>query len=62
MRGRDFRNGDPVGFEVGQNIMLVCEKQEKLLPASVINRESKLRADDLCKRLDVKKLLKETIG
>lgn len=58
---KELRNGDPF-IEVGKNIMLVCEKQEKLLPASVINRELKLRADDLCKRLDVKKLTKRQLA
>ena len=57
---KELRNGDPF-IEVGKNIMLACEKQEKLLPASVINRELKLRADDLCKRLEVKKLTKSQL-
>lgn len=58
---KELRNGDPF-IEVGKNIMLVCEKQEKLLPTSVINRELKLRADDLCKRLEVKRLTKKQLG
>lgn len=58
---KELRNGDPF-IEVSQNIMLVCEKQEKLLPASVINRELKLRAADLCKRLDVKRLTKRQLS
>ncbi|AEJ01224.1 exonuclease RdgC [Nitrosomonas sp. Is79A3] len=58
---KELRNGDPF-IEVGQNIMLVCEKQEKLLPASVINRELKLRAADLCKRLDVARLTKKQLS
>jgi len=57
---KESRNCDPF-IEVGQNIMLVCEKQEKLLPTSVIQRELKLRAADLCKRLDVAKLTKRQL-
>jgi len=58
---KELRNGDPF-IGVGKNIMLVCEKQEKLLPTSVINRELKIRADDLCKRLEVKRLTKKQLG
>ncbi len=57
---KELRNGDPF-IETGNNIMLVCEKQEKLLPASVVNRELKLRADDLCKRLGVTRLTKSQL-
>lgn len=39
-----LRNDDPF-ITVGDNTLIVCEKQEKLLPASVINRELKIRAE-----------------
>lgn len=41
-----IRNGAPF-IMVGDNIFLVCEKQEKLLPVSVINRELVSRCDNI---------------
>ena len=41
-----IRNGVPF-ITVGDNILLVCEKQEKLLPSSVINRELVSRCENL---------------
>lgn len=41
-----IRNGAPF-ITVGDNIFLVCEKQEKLLPVSVINRELMSRCDNI---------------
>lgn len=58
---KELRGGDPFK-EVGQNIMLVCEKQEKLLPASVVNRELKLRSEDLAKRLGVARITKRQLA
>lgn len=58
---KELRNDDPF-MEIGENIMLVCEKQEKLLPAGVVNRELKLRADDLAKRIGVAMITKKQLS
>lgn len=43
---KELRDGNPF-IQVGNNIMLVCEKQEKLLPASVVNRDLAVRCENL---------------
>ena len=43
---KELRNGNPF-VQVGNNILLECEKQEKLLPASVINKELGVQCEKL---------------